>query len=319
MQKNYCDAMRNDILTFESVSGDVAAARRQQLEKLSDDDLDGVVCANREKQTMRVVLVGSPGSGKGTQAIRIAERLGIPHLSIGQMLRDAVARGSELGRRIAPAMETGELLDDHIVIAVAIERLWHADARVGFVLDGFPRTVEQAKALDTHLASFGASLDAVIELAVEHDVLLNRITARADAATARGEPARADDTAEVLRRRIEVYVAQTVPVIAHFEDGRGIYYPVDGHQSADEVAAAIAEILDAVDAERRRRIDANLVGLVRPLRTVGSPAEERPTPTASSPRGVSLPVACGLAIAASAGGGLLGLFGAPLVLRLLWG
>ena len=131
---------------------------------------------------MRLVLLGPPGAGKGTQATRIAKRFAVPQLSTGDMLREAVASGSALGAHVKDIMERGDLVPDDVVIAVVADRMDHSDAANGFVLDGFPRTVAQAEALDRELAARGIRLDAVLELEVDEDVLLVRIKGRAEEA-----------------------------------------------------------------------------------------------------------------------------------------
>lgn len=264
---NARDAMIDVVLAFEGTPTSAQAARRRQLEALSGEALAQIVQSHRNAKrsnnaspALRIVLLGPPASGKGSQGARIAERYGIPHLSTGEMLRAAVARGSDLGRRIAPAMETGELLDDGIVIAVTMERLWRDDARRGFVLDGFPRTLAQAKALDAHLASFRASLDAAIDIAVDPSLIQDRMTARAETARANGAPARVDDTPEVLQRRWEAYVRQTSPVVGHFKARPGLYFEIDGAPAIDEISTRITEIIDGVIAERREQTEATSGG-----------------------------------------------------------
>src|SRR6516164_8279161 len=147
---------------------------------------------------MRLVLLGPPGAGKGTQASRIAKRFGIPQLSTGDILRDAAAAGTPLGLRAKHVMDRGELVPDEVVIAIVADRIDHADATDGFVLDGFPRTVPQAEALDRELAARGIGLDAVLELEVDENVLLVRIRGRTMEAANRGQPVRRDDNPEVF-------------------------------------------------------------------------------------------------------------------------
>jgi len=142
---------------------------------------------------MRLVLLGPPGAGKGTQASRIANRFGIQQLSTGDMLREAAAAGTPLGLRTKHIMDRGELVPDEVVIAVVADRIDHADAANGFVLDGFPRTVPQAEALDRELAARGIALDAVLELEINEDVLLVRIRGRAEQAANQGQSVRRDD------------------------------------------------------------------------------------------------------------------------------
>ena len=151
---------------------------------------------------MRLVLLGPPGAGKGTQATRIVDRFAIPQLSTGDMLREAVAEGTAAGLRVKHIMDRGELVPDDVVVSVIANRIDHSDAASGFILDGFPRTVAQAEALDQELATRGIKLDAVLELEVDEDALLDRIKGRAEEAASRGEPVRRDDNPEVFKTRL---------------------------------------------------------------------------------------------------------------------
>lgn len=193
---------------------------------------------------MRLVLLGPPGAGKGTQAMRIAARFAIPQLSTGGMLREAVASGSALGTRAKDIMERGDLVPDDVVIAVVADRMDHSDAANGFVLDGFPRTVAQAEALDRELAARGIGLDAVLELEVDEDVLLVRIKGRADEAGKKGQPVRRDDNPEVFKTRLKAYRAQTAPVTEYYRS-QGLLHIVDGLQPIDVVTEELAEVLSA--------------------------------------------------------------------------
>ena len=193
---------------------------------------------------MRLVLLGPPGAGKGTQATRMAKRFAIPQLSTGDMLRDAVASGSALGARVKDIMERGDLVPDDVVIAVVADRMDHSDAANGFVLDGFPRTVAQAEALDRELAARGIGLDAVLELEVDEDVLLVRIKGRADEAGKKGQPVRRDDNPEVFKTRLKAYRAQTAPVTEYYRS-QGLLHIVDGLQPIDVVTEELAEVLSA--------------------------------------------------------------------------
>jgi len=193
---------------------------------------------------MRLVLLGPPGAGKGTQATRIAGRFAIPQLSTGDMLREAVASGSVLGARVKGIMERGDLVPDDVVIAVVADRMDHSDAASGFILDGFPRTVAQAEALDRELAARGIALDAVLELEVDEDVLLVRIRGRADETANQGQPVRRDDNPEVFKTRLKAYRAQTAPV-TEFYRSRGLLHVVDGLQPIDVVTEDIAAVLTA--------------------------------------------------------------------------
>jgi adenylate kinase len=193
---------------------------------------------------MRLVLLGPPGAGKGTQATRIAGRFAIPQLSTGDMLREAVASGSVLGARVKGIMERGDLVPDDVVIAVVADRMDHSDAASGFILDGFPRTVAQAEALDRELAARGIALDAVLELEVDEDVLLVRVKGRADAAAKQGQLVRRDDNPDVFKTRLKAYRAQTAPVTEYYRS-RGLVHVVDGLQPIDVVTDELAAVLTA--------------------------------------------------------------------------
>jgi adenylate kinase len=183
---------------------------------------------------MRLILLGPPGAGKGTQAVRIVERFGIPQLSTGDMLRAAVAAGSPVGLQAKAIMDRGELVSDDVVVGIIADRLEEPDARQGFILDGFPRTVAQAEAFDAMLAGRGLKLDRVIEFKVDENALVERIVKRARETEARGEPVRKDDNPEVFKTRLQAYRAQTAPLSAYYE-GRGMLTPIDGMQPVDDV------------------------------------------------------------------------------------
>jgi adenylate kinase len=191
---------------------------------------------------MRLILLGPPGAGKGTQAQRLVQKHRIIHLSTGDMLRAAVAAGTPVGLRAKAIMDRGELVPDEVVVAIIADRIGKSDAMRGFVLDGFPRTVPQAKALDRLLAERGLKLDGVIELKVDEDILLKRIETRVAEMTARGEKLRADDNPEVLKGRLAAYRAQTAPLADHYA-GLGQLKSVDGMAPIDGVTAAIDAIL----------------------------------------------------------------------------
>ena len=193
---------------------------------------------------MRLVLLGPPGAGKGTQAGRIAKRFSIPHLSTGDMLREAVASGTPLGLRAKHIMDRGELVPDEVVIAVVADRIDHAGAANGFVLDGFLRTVPQAEALDRELAARGIGLDAVLELEVNEDVLLVRIRGRAEDAANRGQSVRRDDNPEVFETRLKANRAQTAPVTEYYRS-QGLHKIVNGLQPIDTVTEELTAALSA--------------------------------------------------------------------------
>src|SRR5215471_16338498 len=191
---------------------------------------------------MRLVLLGPPGAGKGTQAARIAKRFSIPHLSTGDMLREAVASGTPLGLRAKHIMDRGALVPDEVVIAVVADRIDHGDAANGFVLDGFPRTVPQAEALDRELAARRIRLDAVLELEVNEDVLLVRIKGRAEEAANQGQSVRHDDSPEVFETRLKAYRAQTAPVTEYYRS-QGLLKIVNGLQPIDTVTEELTTAL----------------------------------------------------------------------------
>jgi adenylate kinase len=195
---------------------------------------------------MRLVLLGPPGAGKGTQAKELVEKYGIVQLSTGDMLRVAVTAGSPVGLKAKDIMARGELVPDDIVVAIVSERIAQPDAARGFILDGFPRTVPQAEALERMLAKKGLRLDAVVELKVDPDILVRRIENRVGQMRQRGEPLRPDDNPDVLKQRLSAYYAQTAPLVAHYA-GKGVLRTVDGMASISEVSSAIGRALaDAV-------------------------------------------------------------------------
>ena len=193
---------------------------------------------------MRLVMLGPPGAGKGTQATRIAKCFAVPQLSTGDMLREAVTAGSALGARVKDIMERGDLVPDDVVIAVVADRMDCSDAANGFVLDGFPRTVAQAGALDRELAARGIGLDAVLELEVDEDVLLVRIKGRAEEAGNKGQPVRRDDNPDVFKTRLKAYRVQTAPVTEYYRS-QGLLHIVDGLQPIDVVTDELAAVLSA--------------------------------------------------------------------------
>ena len=193
---------------------------------------------------MKLILLGPPGAGKGTQAQRLVERHGIVQLSTGDMLRAAVKAGTPVGLKAKDVMARGELVSDDIVVGIIEDRIAEPDCAKGFILDGFPRTVAQAEALDLMLAKNGLKLDAVIELKVDEGILVGRIEKRVAEMTARGEPVRADDNAESLKKRLDAYRAQTAPVSDYYAS-KGALKTVDGMAPIDDVTKAIAAHLAA--------------------------------------------------------------------------
>jgi adenylate kinase len=193
---------------------------------------------------MRLILLGPPGAGKGTQAQRLVAKYGLVQLSTGDMLRAAVNAGTPIGLRARDIMARGELVPDDLVVAIVSDRIDEPDAHKGFILDGFPRTVPQAHALDRMLKEKGLALDAVIELKVDEGILLDRIEKRIAEMKARGEPLRPDDNPDVLRRRLLAYRDQTAPLTAYYQLQSALR-SVDGMASIAEVASAIDQVLAA--------------------------------------------------------------------------
>jgi adenylate kinase len=194
---------------------------------------------------MRLILLGPPGAGKGTQANRLVAKYGIPQLSTGDMLRAAVAAGSPIGLKAKSVMESGALVSDEIVEGIIDERLDQPDAKAGFILDGFPRTLAQAEALDAMLAHKGLKLDAAIELKTDADKLVARIVNRAAEAKAAGRPVRKDDDPEVFKNRLVTYFRDTAAVTPYYAAKRRLH-EVNGMASVAEVAAAIDAVLAQV-------------------------------------------------------------------------
>lgn len=193
---------------------------------------------------MRLILLGPPGAGKGTQAQRLMDRYAIPQLSTGDMLRAAVAAESPVGLQAKAVMESGGLVSDEIVIGIIQDRIRLPDAQRGFILDGFPRTVAQAEALDGLLARENMRLDAVIELRVDENALMARIENRAREMVAKGGAVRADDNPDAFRIRLKAYREQTAPVSAYYER-QGALQAIDGMAPMDEVTASVVRALES--------------------------------------------------------------------------
>ncbi|MGL5362001.1 MAG: adenylate kinase [Bosea sp. (in: a-proteobacteria)] len=191
---------------------------------------------------MRLVFLGPPGAGKGTQAALITERHGVPQLSTGDMLRAAVTAGTTVGKQAKAVMEAGGLVSDEIVIGIIADRIQEPDARKGFILDGFPRTVAQAEALDAMLAANKLKLDAVLELQVDQTKLVDRIMNRAAEAKAAGQPVRKDDDPEVFKTRLAAYNRDTA-IVAPYYAKRGQLTAINGMQPIASVTADIAKAL----------------------------------------------------------------------------
>lgn len=193
---------------------------------------------------MKLILLGPPGAGKGTQAQRISTAYGIPQLSTGDMLRAAVAQGTKVGKKAKPLMDAGKLVPDDIVVGAIADRIEAPDCKPGFILDGFPRNVAQAKALDEMLKKKKTALDVVIEIRVDEAELFNRIETRIKQAGEAG--VRADDNPETLKKRIEVYREQTAPLIPYYQK-TGKLKVVDGMQPVEAVWGQIQAILKGVE------------------------------------------------------------------------
>ena len=189
---------------------------------------------------VRAVLLGAPGSGKGTQAERLSAALGVPAISTGDLLRRAVAEASPLGRKVGEVMAAGRLVDDGLMAEVVKERLARGDAREGFLLDGYPRTCRQAETLEEILAERRQGLDAVIYLEVPEEILVRRAVGRG----------RADDQEGVVRERLRVYRKSTEPLVGHFEQ-LGLLRRVDGNRSMDEVTRGVLAALGRVGGNGR--------------------------------------------------------------------
>jgi adenylate kinase len=239
---------------------------------------------------MRLVLLGPPGAGKGTQAQRLVAKHGLLQLSTGEMLRAAVEAGTPVGLRAKEMMARGELVPDDVVVAIVSERIDQPDARNGFILDGFPRTVPQAHALDRILKEKDLNLDAVIELKVDEGVLLKRIKKRIAEMKARRETLREDDDPEVLRRRLLAYRDQTAPLVAYYQL-QSMLRSVDGMAAIPEVSRAIDRMLREV-VNKKPRAKMSLPADRKPKARAAKPAKSmkgkaktaKPGRSAGSPR-----------------------------------
>lgn len=200
---------------------------------------------------MKLILLGPPGAGKGTQAEALARRRGLVQLSTGDMLRAAVKAGTEIGRKAESIMKSGGLVSDDIVIGIISDRVAEPDCAGGFILDGFPRTLKQAAALDKLLASKGTGLDLVIELKVDDEALAARIEKRASDTIAAGGTPRSDDNAEALKTRLLAYYRETSPLIGYYF-AQGKLHSIDGMAPIEEVARQIDGVLDAGGSGREK-------------------------------------------------------------------
>ena len=193
---------------------------------------------------MRLILLGPPGAGKGTQATRLTEKYGIPQLSTGDMLRAAVKAGTPVGLKAKAVMESGALVSDEIVVGIIADRIAEPDAHNGFIMDGFPRTLAQAESLDAMLGARGLKLDAAVELVVDAPKLVGRIEQRAAEAAAAGQPVRKDDNPEVFKTRLEAYFRDTAAVTPYYR-AKGLLREVDGMTGIQDVSRALDQVLAA--------------------------------------------------------------------------
>ena len=225
---------------------------------------------------MRLILLGPPGAGKGTQAQHLVAKYGLLQLSTGDMLRAAVKAGTPLGREVQEIMARGALVPDDVVVEIVAERIEQPDARKGFILDGFPRTMAQAVALDRMLAERGLSLDAVVELRVDEAALIRRIESRIAAMKAQGEGLRDDDSPEVLHRRLAAYRDQTAPLITYYQL-QGMLRSLDGMAPIAQVAAEIEKVLAGKVAKAPPKLPKSAPKPPRPAakKAVGKPPRPR--------------------------------------------
>jgi len=200
---------------------------------------------------MRLILLGPPGAGKGTQAQRLVEKHKIPQLSTGDMLRAAVAAQTPVGLKAKAVMDAGELVSDDIVNAIVAERIDQKDCRKGFILDGYPRTLAQADAVGKMLAKRKLKLDAVVELIVDDKALVGRIVKRAEDAKAAGQPVRKDDNPVVFDERLREYYKKTAPLTGYYYAKKQLHN-VNGMASIDDVTAEIEKLLKAVKKAKKK-------------------------------------------------------------------
>lgn len=191
---------------------------------------------------MYLILIGPPGAGKGTQAKILEQEYGLKQLSTGDMLRAEIAAGSDLGKKAKAIMDAGNLVSDEIMVDMIASRIEQADCAKGVIFDGFPRTVDQAEALDAMLADKGKPLSAVIQMVVDEEELVNRLKTRIQQAIDAGQPVRADDNEETFRKRLKVYRDQTAPILPYYESA-GLLKKVDGMKPIDFVTGEIKAIL----------------------------------------------------------------------------
>ncbi|MHC2333941.1 adenylate kinase [Bradyrhizobium sp. USDA 4454] len=237
---------------------------------------------------MRLILLGPPGSGKGTQAQRLVRRHGIVQLSTGEMLRAAVAAGTPVGLQAKEIMANGGLVPDEVVVGIIADRIEEPDAKKGFILDGFPRTVPQAEALDELLRKKHLKLDAVIELRVNESALLARVEKRAEETRARGEEVRLDDTPEVLTKRLAQYRSMTEPLIHYYSERRKLL-TVDGMMTIEHVTREINRILTALGALEPRDHEDHAKGAKKAVKTVKKTAKKQAKKAAKSAQKAAKP------------------------------